>query len=172
MNVLLLDTSLQPLSVISTRRLATLLSKQRVGFLTPEQERLVLESALARRFVEDPVVVRLVSNVKVPRRLIRPSRQTIYLRDDGRCQYCGVLVRDKDATLDHVLPLCRGGSKRAWDNLVLACKRCNHKKGGHTPDEAGMTLRRQPKPLSQEYATVLFLRYPRLREAYEQIFAV
>ena len=37
-----------------------------------------------------------------------------------------------DLTLDHVVPRHRGGS-HTWENLVTACKVCNHRKGGKTP---------------------------------------
>jgi len=48
-----------------------------------------------------------------------------------------------DLTLDHVLPRHRGGG-HSWDNLVAACKDCNHRKGGRLPHEAGMRLLRLP----------------------------
>lgn len=45
----------------------------------------------------------------------------------GLCHYCGRAVGAKALTLDHVVPLVRGGrSIRA--NLVPACRDCNHKK--------------------------------------------
>ena len=46
-------------------------------------------------------------------------------------------------TLDHVIPRHRGG-QHTWDNLVSACKPCNHRKAGHTPQEARMAMRREP----------------------------
>jgi 5-methylcytosine-specific restriction endonuclease McrA len=42
-----------------------------------------------------------------------------------------------------VVPVARGGLKR-WDNIVAACFRCNHRKGGRSPEEAGMRLIRPP----------------------------
>lgn len=42
----------------------------------------------------------------------------------GECAYCGKAAD----TIDHIIPLCRGGSN-AFDNLVPACRRCNTKKG-------------------------------------------
>jgi 5-methylcytosine-specific restriction endonuclease McrA len=55
-------------------------------------------------------------------------------------------------TVDHVLPRHLGG-RETWDNLVTACNLCNHRKGGHTLEEAGMKLLRQPKepPASSLY---------------------
>jgi 5-methylcytosine-specific restriction protein A len=60
----------------------------------------------------------------------RALRQTAWWRRRiaaGRCHYCGRAVGAKGLTLDHVVPLVRGGrSIRA--NLVPACKECNSKK--------------------------------------------
>src|SRR5439155_18271978 len=59
------------------------------------------------------------------------------------CQYCGKKFPSEDLTFDHVIPVARGGQKR-WDNIVAACFRCNHRKGGRTPEEAGVRLIRPP----------------------------
>jgi 5-methylcytosine-specific restriction endonuclease McrA len=37
------------------------------------------------------------------------------------------------------VPRSRGGQD-AWDNVVAACRRCNHHKGNRLPDECGMEL--------------------------------
>jgi CRISPR/Cas system Type II protein with McrA/HNH and RuvC-like nuclease domain len=49
-----------------------------------------------------------------------------------------------DLTLDHVIPLSRGGWD-GWDNVVTACRSCNNRKGDDTPEEAGMKLLRKPR---------------------------
>jgi 5-methylcytosine-specific restriction endonuclease McrA len=59
---------------------------------------------------------------------LRFSKQNIFLRDGYECQYCGVEVNRKTATLDHVLPISKGG-KSVWDNCTTACGRCNALKG-------------------------------------------
>ena len=60
----------------------------------------------------------------------RALRQTSWWRRriaTGRCHYCQREVGAKALTLDHVVPLVRGGrSIRA--NMVAACKDCNNKK--------------------------------------------
>jgi 5-methylcytosine-specific restriction endonuclease McrA len=45
----------------------------------------------------------------------------------GRCYYCGKSVPPDKLTMDHVVPLSRGG-KSARNNLVAACKECNNRK--------------------------------------------
>lgn len=63
-----------------------------------------------------------------------------FKRQEGRCAYCGrAMVLGPTnarnlATLDHVLPLSRGGLHH-WENTVAACKACNHYKGDMTADE-------------------------------------
>jgi hypothetical protein len=43
-----------------------------------------------------------------------------------------------------VIPIVKGGTK-TWDNIVTSCFQCNRKKGGRTPEEAGMRLVREPR---------------------------
>ena len=69
------------------------------------------------------------------------SRREILRRDHQTCQYCG---SGKRLTIDHIIPRSKGG-KHTWDNVVIACERCNQHKGDRTPHEAGMTLRTKPK---------------------------
>lgn len=50
-------------------------------------------------------------------------------RDKFICYYCGTaLVRGENATVDHVIPLSRGGSRLDMNNLVASCRSCNSKK--------------------------------------------
>ena len=166
MPVLVLNSSLQPLSVIPERRLIVLLSKQKVTFVDERVRQLIEESIAARRLeLERPVIVQLLANVRVPRMILQPTRANILLRDDETCQYCG--KRSRDLTLDHVIPRSRGGLS-SWENLVACCKICNGKKGNHLLKEVHMHLLRQPRALTQEYAGFFLLRYPKLREAYEK----
>ena len=74
--------------------------------------------------------------------MVVPYRhRDVFLRDRFACQYCG--KQTKDLTLDHVLPRHRGGG-HSWENVVAACKPCNHRKAGRTPQEAHMHLGHLP----------------------------
>jgi len=64
------------------------------------------------------------------------SYDQVFERDGERCRYCGAA---EHLTVDHVVPRCQGGSDDP-DNLVVACRSCNSRKGGRTPQEAGMEL--------------------------------
>jgi 5-methylcytosine-specific restriction endonuclease McrA len=73
--------------------------------------------------------------VKRPRPTVKLNKHEVFRRDNHTCQYCG--ARPARPTLDHVIPRHMGGA-HTWDNLVTACPACNLKKGGKTPEQAGM----------------------------------
>lgn len=68
-------------------------------------------------------------------RFVSPThREVLYARQNGRCHYCAGQIDFKVWTIDHVIPLCRGG-KNQLKNKVGCCKRCNGVKGPLTEDE-------------------------------------
>jgi 5-methylcytosine-specific restriction endonuclease McrA len=71
------------------------------------------------------------------------SRRNVYVRDGGECQYCGHELSLSEMTLDHVVPRTQGGIS-SWTNLVCSCVRCNKRKAGRTPSQAGMPLLHKP----------------------------
>ena len=81
---------------------------------------------------------------KLPQQRVHFSRRTIYRRDNNQCQYCGRKPGTPELNIDHVIPRSRGGLT-TWENCVLSCVVCNKRKADRTPEEAGMTLLRQPK---------------------------
>ena len=52
----------------------------------------------------------------------------------GKCYYCGASLPAKELTLDHIVPLVRGGTSTRG-NCVPACKSCNNKKQSLLPIE-------------------------------------
>jgi len=90
-----------------------------------------------------PRILRLLYFDRIPRQRVRLNRRNIFARDANRCQYCGKRFPSSELSLDHVVPTCRGGDT-SWENLVCACVRCNVKKGGRTPKEAGLHLVKKP----------------------------
>lgn len=75
------------------------------------------------------------------------DRKNIYIRDNGKCQYCGCKVNKEQGTIDHVIPRSQGGTI-TWDNVVLSCFECNQMKGNKTPEQANMKILKKPKPLT------------------------
>ncbi|MFO7898387.1 MAG: HNH endonuclease [Planctomycetota bacterium] len=95
-----------------------------------------------------PKIIRLLLFDRLPKRTVKFNRRNVFGRDDNRCQYCGRRFPTSELTLDHIVPRSRGG-QATWTNLVCACTRCNVRKGGRLPQEAGMRLIRRPyKPRS------------------------
>lgn len=67
------------------------------------------------------------------------SNRLLFRRDGHRCMYCGQMFDDRALTRDHIIPQVQGGPD-TWVNVVAACRRCNNRKGGRTPEQAGMAL--------------------------------
>ena len=79
------------------------------------------------------------------------SNAALFRRDFHVCLYCGDTFPTRELSRDHVTPLVQGGQDR-WTNVVTACKRCNHAKGGRTPEQAHMPLLAVPfTPTHAEY---------------------
>ncbi len=135
--VLVLNQNYEPLNVCNARRAIVLVDGGKAEVL--EVDGVVFRSP--SRTIRVPSVIRLNHLIKRPRPRVRLTRREVFLRDQHTCQYCG--VRTKDLTLDHVVPKHRGG-RHEWENLVSACRACNHRKGGKTIEEAKMSLRRPP----------------------------
>tara|TARA_B110000503_G_scaffold86091_1_gene131090 strand:+ start:2464 stop:2946 length:483 start_codon:yes stop_codon:yes gene_type:complete len=77
-----------------------------------------------------PAVI-VLKEYQKPKVTVRMSKRNVFLRDEYICQYCGVRVNDASATLDHVLPISKGG-KTTWENSATACKDCNYRKADKT----------------------------------------
>lgn len=65
------------------------------------------------------------------RRLPRLSKTNLYLRDLYTCQYCSEQIPRNSLTVDHVIPISKGG-RTTWTNCVAACNPCNGRKGNKT----------------------------------------
>ncbi|MBI4300135.1 MAG: HNH endonuclease [Chloroflexi bacterium] len=136
--VLVLNQNYQPLNVCTTRRAVVLLDRGKAEVLEHNGGHIHTPTSM----LPIPSVIRLVYMIKRPRPVVKLTRREVFIRDNYMCQYCG--KETKDLTLDHVVPRHRGGP-HVWENLVSACKPCNHRKAGRTPAEAKMKLFRLPE---------------------------
>ena len=114
----------------------------------------------ARISIAVPKIVRVLAFDRLPREQVKLNRRNIYARDLNRCQYCGKTFTTKELTLDHVKPRVQGGGN-SWTNLVCACVRCNARKGGRTPEQAGVRLIREPVKPKRNPAISLRLGSPK-----------
>jgi 5-methylcytosine-specific restriction endonuclease McrA len=141
--VLVLNASYEPINVCTERRAVVMIFK---GVARMEEHN-GHQLHSARIVMNAPSVIRLTEYRHIPHERRSLSRKNILIRDQYTCQYCAKTFPPADLTLDHVLPRsCGGGS--TWENLVACCKKCNHRKGSHTPDEAGMKLLKRPRAFS------------------------
>ena len=136
--VLVLNLNYVPLNVCTVRRAVVLVGKGKAELLENHRGQL----RTAHSFIDVPSIIRLVYLVKKPFLPRKLSKKEVFLRDRFTCQYCN--KKTQDLTLDHVVPRRQHGS-HTWENVVAACTRCNLRKAGRTPIEAGMVLTKQPR---------------------------
>ena len=123
--VLVLNSTYEPIHISSGRRAIVLLLKQKAQKLSSR-------------------VIRLLNYVRIPfAKMIthKPSKSAIYRRDGNKCMYCGC---NRNLTIDHIIPRSKGGGDH-YLNLVVACSKCNTKKGDKYLEQTGMKLLRQPR---------------------------
>jgi 5-methylcytosine-specific restriction endonuclease McrA len=164
--VLVLNKLYMAVRVVSARRAFVLLAKNLAEVISVENGRYLNYdfvswqeiSLLQKEFEKDrhdwvrtvrldlavPRIVRLFGYDRLPREDVKLNRRNLFARDRNQCQYCGKHFPTSDLSIDHVLPRTQGGGE-SWENLVCACIWCNAKKGGRTPDQAGMRLVRASK---------------------------
>ncbi len=137
--MLVLNATYEPINVCTVRRAVVLLLKAKAEVIEhSEWELHSATTSLAR-----PVVIRLVSYVRIPRDTHRRkiTRRAVFARDDWTCQYCGAR---SNLTVDHVVPRSKGGLS-TWDNIVASCAPCNRRKGNALLRQVGMQLRKPPR---------------------------
>jgi 5-methylcytosine-specific restriction endonuclease McrA len=167
MQALVLDAGFQPISLIDSLEALKRVILGKAEVLVA-YDRQVRSPSLSFNL---PKIIRLNRTVKTVRKIfhVTYSKHNVHARDEYTCQYCTTRLNTRQATIDHILPKCRGG-KNTWENTVTACHPCNNKKDDRTPWEAGMKLIRQPgKP-----TVVNFIKHETreqmgvmLKEAYE-----
>jgi len=150
--VLLLNSSFEPLKVITWQRAISLVFCGKVEIIEEYNHQIRSVSIV----FQAPAVIRLLKYARVGRKEPPLCRTNILARDAFECQYCGKDLNNREATLDHVMPRSKGG-KTTWENIVAACGICNRKKGGRTPQEAHMPLRK--KPIKPDWLPVLSFRF-------------
>ena len=155
-NVLVLNHSFVPIHVTSVRRAFTLIyqdaaravneSYETFDFVAWQLNGATGTSELigtTRGNIPVPRVIVLRCYDRIPRRHVRYSRVNIFTRDKYTCQYCGAKPPRAQLNLDHVVPRAHGG-RTTWENVVCSCIDCIRRKGGRTPEQARLALRRKP----------------------------
>ena len=115
--------------------------------------------------IRAPEVIVLTRYNSMPNTSVVFSRRNLYKRDHNTCQYCGARPGTSELSIDHVVPRARGG-RTTWENCVLACVRCNRRKGCRAPEEVGLQL--QKKPERPTWTPILELPLGRVRQSWER----
>jgi 5-methylcytosine-specific restriction endonuclease McrA len=161
--VLVLNATYEPINVCTVRRAVVLLLKEKAEII--EHADWQLHSAT--RSLSRPVVIRLVSYVRIPRDTHRRkiTRRAVFARDNWTCQYCG---SRSNLTVDHVIPRSKGGDS-SWTNIVASCAPCNRRKGDALLRQVGMQLRKPPRTPSAH--VFIHVASPTIPVAWQQYLA-
>jgi len=130
-DTLLLNADAQPVSYLP---LSTLCWQDAIKYMVLDKGRVlewhdnwIVHSATWETPV--PSIIMLTEYMK-PKHTVRFSKSNVFLRDGFKCQYCGDHLDKRDCTLDHVLPVSKGG-KSTFENSTTACGPCNAGKGAN-----------------------------------------
>jgi 5-methylcytosine-specific restriction endonuclease McrA len=132
MSTLLLNADMQPISLLP---LSTVDWQEAVRYMVLDKVE-VLEwydtwLVHSEKWQTRVPAIIMLKEYQKPKSTMRLSKRNIFLRDEYTCQYCGCDVTESSATLDHVLPVSKGG-KTTWENSATACKPCNYRKAAST----------------------------------------
>ena len=87
------------------------------------------------------------------------KRYNVAIRDNSTCQYCNTKLPLKKTTIDHIIPKSLFDKKEnahTWQNVVIACSKCNTKKANKTLEQAGMSLLKTPvEPNPQNFISFM-----------------
>jgi 5-methylcytosine-specific restriction endonuclease McrA len=115
-----------------------------------------------------PEIIVLLGYDGIPKKEVPFSRKNLYKRDGYTCQYCGRRAPSEDLSIDHIVPRSLGG-KSSWTNCVLACIRCNVRKGNRSLRGAGMSLVR--KPQKPDWSPALTLTFGAKKQSWEKFIS-
>ncbi len=144
--ILRLDIAGTPIRWIPWQDAVCLYTRELVAW-TAGENAFTFHGGVARRSgqrssitVHSIIAVKHSKRGRHPKRNVPPlSNHELFRRDARLCLYCGREFNEYGLTRDHVIPLSRGG-RDVWSNVVSACKSCNTRKGGRTPEQAAMPL--------------------------------
>lgn len=147
--VILLDHNFQFLNTVSIKKAVRLIVKERVEVIKSTDKELRVGFLL-------PKVIRLLKAINATfTKKIPFSKQSVFIRDNYVCQYCGKELHSRNSTVDHVLPTSKGG-KNSFFNCVTSCKPCNNWKGDQLISQTNMQLLKTP--LHPTFAEFMYMR--------------
>ncbi len=132
-----------PMDIVSWKKAVTLWALGRAVVLAEYEDKIIRSPRFSMRI---PAVVQCLDVKSIPKNFVTSlplTRRNLYLRDNGRCVYCGQKISLASFTIDHVIPRSKGGTTE-WNNLVTACMACNNKKGNKRWKRGEIFMTHQP----------------------------
>lgn len=93
--------------------------------------------------------------MKTRKRLTKEQRMEVYNKMGGHCAYCGDPILFSEMQVDHVIPL-NGWKEQGSDtieNMLPACRSCNHYKSTMTLERFRSAIERMPEVLMRDVVT-------------------
>ena len=148
----LLNADYSFLNLVHWKRAFCLLAKGKVEVVRDTQK--TIRNSSGKEF-KVPAVMRLIKLIRtIYRSRVAFTKRNVLVRDRFQCAYCG--TRKEKLSIDHIIPKSRGG-QTTFENCVAACKACNLRKGGRTPNEAKMYLNLKAfQPTISEFLRIKF----------------
>src|SRR5262249_26231738 len=139
---LLLNATYEPLKVVHWQKAITLWCQGKVEVISSHDR----EIHSPKFSFKLPSVIRLLRYIRIKRQVdyVPFSRANIYARDNHRCQYCAGSFPRAVLPFDEFVRAA-GGGRKVGKTTVPCCTPGNRRKGGRTPEQAGMHLVRIPR---------------------------
>lgn len=119
--------------------LSIIKSKVKSYGFTATKEKMAIKYLRNLNKVNEDKVEDTPSNKSKRIKFSKEMRKEVYRKSEGKCLLCGKFVDYDDFTVDHIVPLAKGGTNDV-SNLQCACKRCNSIKQDILPDELNDVL--------------------------------
>ena len=71
---------------------------------------------------------------QIPSLKLTPKRHSILRKTNYKCGHCGCELTYENCSFDHIIPQIKNG-ENSQDNLIAACKSCNHSKRDKTLED-------------------------------------
>ncbi|MEI7673658.1 MAG: HNH endonuclease [Deltaproteobacteria bacterium] len=143
--ILMLDAAGNPAKWVTREKAAFYYAKGLVTWDIGEEDAVMHGGTNARTGCRSTLTIKPIISVAGKENIVHGYREPpvdrflVFRRDRHLCAFCGQVFKERDLTLDHVIPASRGGPF-SWGNLVSSCKTCNGRKDSLTPEEARMPL--------------------------------
>ena len=137
---LILNASYEPIRIINWQKALLLWLQERVDVLDFHG---FYAHSTSKSF-QLPSILKLKKYINLRHHHgVRLTRQNAFIRDNFQCQYCLKTLPKKDLTIDHIIPLSKGGGN-TWENVTTACHPCNNSKGSKSLAEFKKSPKNKP----------------------------